>query len=520
MQEYIEHKLVKKETIKKRLYQELLTAQAIKENTLVVAPTGLGKTIVAILLIAYTYDSKNSVIFLSPTKPLIAQHKKSILNFLKIPEEKVVLLTGETTQDTRKNIYDEKGLIICATPQTILHDLEKKLIEPKNINLIIFDEAHRAVGSYAYTFISQYFLPETKRLGLTASPGSNKAKIQEVSKNIGIEHIEIKTEEDIDVVEHINDIEIETIFTELDKDSRYVSEKLKSFIESKILILRKFGFVIPNNYTKKQMIDLQGRLFLQANNSKSTNVYVAISIVSTSLKAYHALELIETQGFVAFQNYLNKIVEDAKIKKTSKASSSFFNSKEFSEIVIYLEKNKKTLNYSKENKLLEVVKENILNFPKSRVLIFNNFRDNAQRLVELLNNEKNLKAMRFVGQATKSAGDKGLSQKEQLSIISDFKEDKYNILVCTSVGEEGLDIPAVDFVVFYDAVASEIRNIQRRGRTGRFSAGKVILLINKDTIDEKYYNVSKVKEKKMKSLLKNFHKEPRKRKEQKKLSDF
>ena len=61
MSDFVEHPFVKKETIQKRLYQELLTAQAIKESTLVVAPTGLGKTIVAVLLIAYTYNPKKSI---------------------------------------------------------------------------------------------------------------------------------------------------------------------------------------------------------------------------------------------------------------------------------------------------------------------------------------------------------------------------------------------------------------------------------------------------------------------------
>ena len=299
---FIEHPLVKKETIKKRLYQELLTAQAIKESTLVVAPTGLGKTIVAVLLIAYTYNPKKSIILLSPTKPLIAQHKKSLLNFLKISEEKIILLTGEITQEKRKAFYDGEGLIICATPQTIQHDLEEKLLDSNNFNLIIFDEAHRAVGNYSYTFISQYFSEDTKRLGLTASPGANKSKIQEVADNLGIKHIEIKTEEDIDVVDYVNDVEIETIYTELDKDSKFVSEKLKSFIKSKILVLRRLGYVIPENYTKKQIIDLQAKLFLLVNKSKSTNHFIAISFVSVILKALHALELIETQGFVAFQN--------------------------------------------------------------------------------------------------------------------------------------------------------------------------------------------------------------------------
>jgi len=520
MSDFVEHKFVKKETIQKRLYQELLTVQALRESTLVVAPTGLGKTIVAVLLIAYTYDGKKSTLLLSPTKPLIAQHKKSILKFLEIPEEKVILLTGETPQEKRKEFYAGEGLIICATPQTIQHDLEKKLIDPNTFNLVIFDEAHRAVGNYSYVFISQYFPESTKRLGLTASPGASKAKILEVAGNLGITNVEIRTEEDIDVKDYLNDIEIEIVYTELDKDSKFVSEKLRSFINSRILVLRKLGYAIPDNYTKKQILDLQSRLFLLLKKSKSTNRFIAISFVSSILKALHALELIETQGFIAFQNYLNKLVLESNSKKPSKAVTMFCNSQEFKDIFKHLERNKETLEYRKEKELVKLVKDFTTKNQDSRVLVFNNFRDNAGHLVELLNKQEGIKATRFVGQATKPTGDRGLSQKEQLSILCDFKSGNYNTLVCTSVGEEGLDIPSVDLVVFYDAVPSEIRDIQRRGRTGRFSAGKVILLLNKGTIDEKYYFVSKTKEKRMKHILKNFNTIKRKKKQQKKLSDY
>ena len=518
MSDFVEHPFVKKETIQKRLYQELLTAQAIKESTLVVAPTGLGKTIVAVLLIAYTYNPKKSIILLSPTKPLIAQHKKSILKFLEIPEEKVILLTGETTQEKRKAFYDGEGLVICATPQTIQHDLEKKLLNPKNFNLVIFDEAHRAVGSYSYTFISQYFSDDVKRLGLTASPGASKAKIQEVADNLGISHVEIRTEQDLDVKDYVNDIEVDIKFLELDPLSNEISKTIDHYIQNKISLLRKLGCPIPNNYTKKQIIAIQASLFERIKRIKNNTGFIAISNIASVLKFLHAKELIETQGFFATETYLLKLKKESQEKK-SKALSAIVNSSEFVEVIKLLEKAKAKM-CAKEIALLDIVSSFLKESPKSRILVFNNYRDNANHLVEVLNQTTGIKSTRFVGQATKSLSDKGLSQKDQAKIISDFKQNVYNVLVCTSVGEEGLDIPSVDLVIFYDAVASEIRNIQRRGRTGRFNVGKVILLLNKDTIDEKYYFVSQNKEKKMKSILKNFHKPEKKKKEQKKISDY
>ena len=78
--------------------------------------------------------------------------------------------------------------------------------------------------------------------------------------------------------------------------------------------------------------------------------------------------------------------------------------------------------------------------------------------------KEGIKSAKFFGQATKD-GQKGLSQKKQKEIIKSFKKGEYDVLISTSVAEEGIDIPAVDLVILYEPVPSEVRMIQRRGRT-------------------------------------------------------
>jgi len=117
-----------------------------------------------------------------------------------------------------------------------------------------------------------------------------------------------------------------------------------------------------------------------------------------------------------------------------------------------------------------------------------------------LKNVQNVRAKRFVGQADKGF-EKGMSQKEQKQIIEQLKDGTYNTLVATSVAEEGLDIPSVDLVIFFEPVPSEIRTIQRRGRTGRFSKGKVAILMATGSQDEAYYWASVSKERKMQQTL-------------------
>jgi ERCC4-related helicase len=80
---------------------------------------------------------------------------------------------------------------------------------------------------------------------------------------------------------------------------------------------------------------------------------------------------------------------------------------------------------------------------------------------------------------------KGLNQKEQVEILKSFHEGAVNVLVATSVAEEGLDIGEVDLIVFFESVGSLIRSVQRMGRTGRKRCGRVVVLVAGEKDDEK-----------------------------------
>jgi Fanconi anemia group M protein len=121
------------------------------------------------------------------------------------------------------------------------------------------------------------------------------------------------------------------------------------------------------------------------------------------------------------------------------------------------------------------------------------------KICKTLNEIPEVNAKVFVGQLKK--GETGLSQKEQQQVIQDFSLGKINIIVSTSIGEEGLDIPEVSAVIFYEPIPSAIRQIQRRGRTARLKPGKLIILMIKNTRDEAYYWAAFHKEKKMYQAL-------------------
>ncbi len=134
-----------------------------------------------------------------------------------------------------------------------------------------------------------------------------------------------------------------------------------------------------------------------------------------------------------------------------------------------------------------------------KIIVFNQYRDNAADIVNKLNNINGVTAQLFIGQQKR--GETGLSQKKQKEMLEKFRLGESNVLVATSVGEEGLDIPSVDLVIFYEPVPSAIRHIQRRGRTGRQEKGRVIILMTEDTRDVGYKWSAHHKQKRMYSNL-------------------
>ncbi len=510
MPAFIEHKMIKPNTVESRLYQEVLAARVIeKGNTLVVAPTSLGKTIVAVLVAAHSLaknpDSK--ILILAPTKPLAQQHEKSFQNFLEINPEEIVLLTGSTDPEEREKIWS-KAKIICATPQTIENDLITSRVSLKDVSLLVFDEAHKGVKEYSYVFIANKYIKQARDpliLALTASPSSEEEKIQDLCKNLFIKNIEIKTEKDFDVAPFTNEIEITWVKVDLPPEFLEIKRLLEIFMKEQLIFLKKIGYARTINssfFGKKQMLELQQRIRkdLAFKAKTQPSIYAAASRLAALLKVSHAHTLLESQGISPLSDYIDSMNEQLH-KKPSKALKYLLNDDGIS-LAFQLAKKlqeKKTM-HPKVGKLREILSDFFSKNPQSKALVFNHYRSSISTVEQNLRDLEIVKAVRFIGQATKGK-DKGLSQKEQAKIIQEFKDGKYNTMICSSVAEEGLDIPNVDLVVFFEPVPSEIRLIQRRGRTGRFGKGNVVILLAKSTRDESYYYSSMAKERKMQSTL-------------------
>ena len=486
-----------------RLYQETILNTAAEKNTLVVLPTGMGKTNIFLMLSAQRLKQfpNSKILFIGPTKPLIDQYMAVFKEHFEIDENKMSVFTGMISPEKRGELW-KKSKIIFSTPQGLENDIISNRINLAEVCLLGVDEAHRAVGDYAYVFVAKQFMKLSnfpRIIALTASPGSDMEKIQEVCKNLFIEDIEVRTDEDPDVKPYVQEIHTEWVNVELPRVFIDIQKFLLLFLRERFERLKKSGVLKKADVkfvSKSDLLQLQGEIRSRiSQGDKDFAMWSAISTLAEVMKIYHALELLETQGINALHKYFEKLVSESSTSQTKAIRSIMADSNFKSALIKARILHEEGVEHPKLIELQNIVDAEAGKNPNIKIMIFNQYRDNALDVMQKLTKLSNVKANIFVGQQKKI--DTGMSQKEQKQMLDDFRNGLFNVLVATSIGEEGLDIPKVDLVIFYEPIPSAIRSIQRRGRTGRQEKGRVIILLAKGTRDESYRWVAHHKEKKM-----------------------
>lgn len=507
--------------IQYREYQIKIASKCILKNSLIILPTGLGKTIIALLIVAKTidlYPPNSKIIILAPTRPLINQHYNLFLKLLTIGKKNLEVLTGMVVPSKRTKLFNEKKITFF-TPQTLRNDLVKRKYSLKDTCLIIFDEAHHASGDYPYTMIADKYLdqnPDGNILALTASPGASKEKIKELCDSLHIpsENTHFRTRKDSDVKEYLKPMDLYKIGVNLTELMKETYSVLKIVLEERLQYLSQLNFLdvksdsLFKKIIRKDLLKLNKELVTMVKgDGDKTGVYGALSITAQALILYHMIELVEQQGLDNLLMYFDeKIYKEALKQRCSKAVRILASDYRLRRVYLELKQNNE---YTPQNlvhpkyHILEKLLLNELHHNLKRILVFVKLRVSVSNIVKKLKTNEIIKPIKFVGQTTKSKEDKGLSQKRQIEILDQFREGEYNVLVSTNVGEEGLDIAECDMVVFYDVVASEIRFIQRKGRTARHREGKVVILYTKETNDDIYMRIALNKLKKMNINLKN-----------------
>ena len=481
-----------------RDYQLNILERCKNINCLVCLPTGTGKTKLAILVALERLNkfSGSKILFLTPTKPLASQICNEFIESTDIDYKKIALLTGAIISKNRKEIY-KNSVIIVATPQTIENDVKNQNIDLDEFSLLVVDECHKSRENFANTKVAEKYFSDkdSKRiLALTASPGSDKNKINEICNNLHLKSVEILTEEDEDLKKHIQEKDIINIYVDFPEEFRNIHNLMKEEYRSKLNKIKEFGITKPLSVINKtDLVNLQRR-FIKDLNKKNPSTFYGLSLVSQLLKLSYCLELLETQSLNALNDFIIKLESD-----TSKAAKNILSSSNIQKAILNVnELRNKNIKHPKIIKLKSLLSEEILNNEKYKAIVFANYRNTIDEIISELK-DINIKTERFLNQTNKKSH--GLNQKEQANIIEQFKNGSFNILVASSVAEEGIDIPEVNAVIFYEPIGSELRKIQRAGRTGRTKPGKIIFLITKETRDVGLFFSSMRKEKKMKNTL-------------------
>lgn len=500
----ITHPLIREGSIESREYQLAIAMRALDQNTMVILPTGLGKTAIALLVAASRlYNEGGKVLVLAPTKPLVEQHLRFFERYLVLKQQNeysdspYAMFTGEAPPDERTAEWN-RATVCFATPQVVKNDLIAGRYTLKDVTLMVVDECHRAVGNYAYVFVAQRYLGTADRpllLAMTASPGGAPEKVQEVCANLGIAHVETRTEDDPDVRPYVYEREIEIIVIDLPPELAAAIVALQHLIDERLALLASLHFDVPKRekLSMKTLAALNAQIQQRIQNREPA-AYSAASVYAELMKLRHAITLGESQGSEVLKGYVTKLIAEGSNAGGSRASQRLARDPIMRELFDRCTAWAGEI-HPKPDIAVNLVQEQLASHPDSRIIIFASYRDTVQLLVDHLT-QAGIACERFVGQATKDA-EKGLSQKKQIAALDRFRAGEFKVLIATSVGEEGLDVPSTDFVIFYEAVPSEIRSIQRKGRTGRCGSGRVVVLVTKGTADEVYRYVSQSREKTM-----------------------
>ena len=467
---FIEHKLIKPNSIEIREYQTNLANDVKNQNCLIVLPTGLGKTTIALqVIVDYMQNGTGGVLFLAPTRVLVNQHYEFLKENLLIAD--IGIVTGEDLLSKRKKKW--MNSVVCATPEITKNDFARNIVFPNQFALVVFDEAHRTIGDYAYSIIAKYFQnTDTRILAMTATLPSEKEKAKEIVTRLRIKNLIERSDESPDVKSYIQKTETEWVRVDLTKEMKAIQMCIKLALEERYKELRKNGLRLSDNKSLSQL--LNARQYVLTQNRRSAKP------LFTAIRITYALNIFEAHGITPFLKFCDRTKEKkgAGIKDLFEIDPNFTRA-------ISLAKNQQSngLEHPKIDRLVD-----ILHDVKSKVLIFSSYRDSVnvihQKLLDM-----NISAEILIGKS----GETGLKQKKQIETVQRFRDGVTKALIATRVGEEGLDISEVNLVIFYDNVPSSIRFIQRKGRTGRKDKGRLIVLIAKNTIDETYYFIGKRK---------------------------
>ncbi|XP_021748294.1 DEAD-box ATP-dependent RNA helicase FANCM-like isoform X2 [Chenopodium quinoa] len=387
-------------------------------------------------------------------------------------------MTGLISPPKRVSLWKAKR-VFFVTPQVLEKDIQSGACLVKSLVCLVIDEAHRAMGNYSYCVSVRELMAvpiEIRILALTATPGSKKETIQQVIDNLQISTLEYRNESDADVCPYVHNRKLELIEVPMGKDADEIHNLLVEVIRPLAARLCAMGVLPGRDFQTLSPCDLLNSRdkFRQAPPPELPQVkYSEVEgYFGVLITLYHIRKLLSSHGIRPAHEMLEEKLRQGYFARLMSRNEAIQSAK------ILMQK---SLSHGapspKLSKMIEILESHFTtNDPaKSRVIIFSNFRGSVRDILDSLAHVGSVKATQFIGQSSGKTL-KGQSQKVQQAVLEKFRLGGYNVIVATSIGEEGLDIMEVDLVICFDANISPLRMIQRMGRTGRKHDGRVVVL--------------------------------------------
>ena len=409
-------------------------------NTLLVAPTGSGKSILALRTIEQLFlkDEKSKHLILLPTNLLLDQFYMSYKDYVYCEVEKI---------STRLPI--KHATIHLATIHTICVLVKNNKINLKDYTSIHIDEIHKWKNS-AMSKVIKDNCQDTLIIGYTATPGILKDyKTFGISKLVTLKCVQ-KWKRELKMKELLLNEKVKIKKDILDS---LITKKYKFFFKVLDLDygLDQFNYLA---YFVKESAKILTKL---KNNAYLISCYYELISVLHLRNLYFFEDYITCREYYERKPKLCKNLKNKLLFEHLWIPSEYINTK----FLFLLE----LLNKLSENSKMIVFFENYTTLKTTKEFLKKYVKDVSS--IEIL------------------SGKQKVTQKERNISIKKIREDSVKIILCTSVAEEGLDIGSADLVVFYKPITNITRLIQRFGRTGRHKDGKVIVLYYKDTLEKK-----------------------------------
>ncbi|KAJ4405537.1 Dicer-like protein 2 [Neurospora sp. IMI 360204] len=473
-----------------RAYQLEMFEASLKENIIVAMDTGSGKTQVAVLRIARELEQSDKRIwFLAPTVALARQQHQVLQS--QIPSAKAILLCGKDGVDSwsEQAVWDAILLnvrIVVSTYQILSDANAHGFVGLDSLSLIVVDEAHNCNGSHpvsrlmteAYLPAKRAGLPVPSILGLTASPlmSNNLDDIEKLEQVLDAV-CRTPTKHREELLAHANRPEMlvvsygdsegpgaEPTPTDLMIRFREAYHGLDISKDPEVLFLKaqhterarerlRQAFTKKDTVAHKEMRGVYNRAVLLC---REVGPWAADYYLSRAISQMLAeLECEPPAHFRYIGEALGSIPIPAISEEPNQLSPKV---QTLLQVLASHEQDPVGIVFAQERVMVSIVTHVISTHPLTK---------DRYRTASMIG------TARVPG---KTKNYKDMTKKEDMTSLEGFREGRFNLLVATSVLEEGIDVPICNLVICFDEPLNIKSFIQRRGRA-RMGSSTLYLMV-------------------------------------------